>query len=190
MRGSFAHACPIYPNLALTSAHTVDRNPGSGEDEWVGGRYHSLDGASLGVFTPVLVSKIGDYAVISLKGPVAGTYPLAAHDPVSGETVRWVEYAWNNTKDAGRANVQTSTVLRVVAGVIFLKDRIASGASGGCLLNSKDEVVGLITGRIDVSDGFDQASFAISVTQDWIEVKGLESVSQQIAESAKNEESK
>lgn len=151
-RFSSAHACPVAAGLAFTSAHVVDPRPFEADVALVPFRY-STDAGGEGILTPESSRGGEDLATASLTPPVTRFYPIADRPPGFAENVWFIGYDFRGQRDAFATRVFRTRVLRVVAGLVVLKDEPPEGSSGSCVLNAKGEVVAIIDFGLGLADG-------------------------------------
>jgi hypothetical protein len=155
LQGRFAsaHACPIGPELALTSAHVGDMRPFDKDVALLPFRWSDGDGHG-GVLDPVAVSMAEDLAAYKPReGQFARYYAVASAPPEPGTRLWLLGFDWRNGRDAFAPRVLEATVVRVVAGTVVLNKTAWRGASGSCVLNAEGEVVGIVRSLHEMENG-------------------------------------
>lgn len=132
-----AHICPISEDTALTARHVVV--PDSPLEKikdltWEGG-----------VVKPSKVSSLQDIAVVTTDGlhPFSKYYPLAEAMPTVGDVVCLVNFNFDDVDHAYAEAPYCTTISNMVAQHIILKQGGTPGSSGGCVINTKGELVGI-----------------------------------------------
>lgn len=152
-RHAQAHACPVTPDLALTSAHVLDLrpfDPSSGLYPYI---WSDGEGRT-GVAVPRQVARYMDLGGLRPEGKGWEiTYPVASRAPQPGDRVWLVGYDFRSRRDAYAPRVLSTTVLRVVAGHLVLSDAGWPGSSGSCVLNALGEAVAVNAGATELGDG-------------------------------------
>lgn len=154
LQGRFAsaHACPVSPDLALTSAHVTDLRPFDAAYPafpyvWSDGHRHE------GNLTPLVVHRHRDLAVMRTTVPFTRWYPIATEAPEPGTRLWTLGYDWRKERDLYGPREFPVVLLRIVARTLVFEPTTAPGASGACVLNAKGEVVGINTGGRQSEDG-------------------------------------
>jgi len=145
-RFSTAHACPYGDGrYALTAAHVIDPRPFDLSVPAFAVRWSDGDGHS-GVAEPVVIFRSSDLAVIEREDrqPFSRAYPLARAKPFSGDKVFILAYDQDSKVAALSPHLVEGSVLRVVADNLILDENSKPGSSGGCVLNDKGEIVGIV----------------------------------------------
>ncbi len=111
-------------------------------------------------------SKTIDLAMISFqKDEGMGRFEIAAAVQ-KGEKVHWYEYNFGSTKDFFAERRQKAKVLRVVADHIVFDKGPKGGASGSCLLNESNQVVGIVIWGMQVQGSSRRVGVAISLVEE------------------------
>lgn len=151
-----AHACPVEivgdKTLMLTARHVAVSRTASLLAEPGPSAYAVRIGDAFGFATPVLHSDILDIGVMvaDFASPLA-PYRIATERPKVGDSVWLVDFD-RRKKQAFQDKGVEATVVTVLPGHILLDDFGQPGASGGCVLNRKEEVVGIYVAYIDLTD--------------------------------------
>lgn len=168
-RHASAHACPISPRLALTSAHVVDLRP---FDSGIGlFPYGWSDGFGFfGWVTPLSVESARDLARIE---PLSGDnfphpIPVAKVVPMPGDRVWFLGYRFDNPKNVMAEERVEARVTRIVASHVFYVPAGHPGSSGSCVLNDAGEVVGIVEGGFTTEE-HEEGGFAVGVWGELIE---------------------
>jgi hypothetical protein len=143
-RHSVAHACPVSENMALTAAHVIDLKWYDPDFALVPYRFQNEYGED-GLAIPRYVVTSSDFGFVELQQPVSHFFPVATSAPNIGDMVWWVEFELRNKKEAFFQNVRSAKIVNVVAGTIYTDRSPMPGASGGCLLNESNEVLGVVS---------------------------------------------
>lgn len=154
-RFSTAHACPYDDGrYALTAAHVVDPRPfdmsvAPYESRWSDGDGHS------GVADPVVVFRSSDLAIIEREDhkPFLRAYPLAKEKPLAGDRIFILAYDQETKPSALSPHLVEGKVIRVIADNLILDENSKPGSSGGCVLNERGEVVGIVAWGREMADG-------------------------------------
>ena len=165
-RNSFAHACPISAELAITNAHVVDKD----KDEPLQPVSWSALGEN-GLATAVTAARFRDTAEIKpQRNTFPRWYPVAKVPPVEGERVWFIGYDWRSRKSAFAERVFAVKVVRVVGSVVVMYPAGTPGSSGSCVLNGKGEVVAINSGAVMVKDGDETAGVAVGIWGPLLEI--------------------
>jgi S1-C subfamily serine protease len=157
-RFTIAHACPVETaggRFLLTNAHVVDERPfdatiGAFPVRWSDGSGNE----GLAVPERVLVSvDLAFLHVTESSGPIARWYPIAAFAPSTGDRVSVLGYRWEGRDHVLEQRRVTAKVTRVVAGHAVYDEGARPGSSGSCVLNDRDEVVGVNAWQIPAGLG-------------------------------------
>lgn len=141
-RFNVAHACPVSPDLAFTNAHVTDLRPFDSDVQAYPLAYENGDG-NIGFVFPVALDRGRDLAVMRIEPPVGRFYERAEQAPVVGAKVWFVGYDWSNKGKAFSTEVIETTVNRVLAGHLVLKDAGEPGSSGSCVLDESGRLVAI-----------------------------------------------
>lgn len=154
-RFSTAHACPFGDGqYALTAAHVIDPRPFDLNVPAYAVRWSDGDGHS-GVAEPVVVFRSSDLAVLEREDrkPFARSYPIAQKPPLAGDRIFVLAYDQESKGTALAPNLIEGKVLRVVADNLILDENSNPGSSGGCVLNERGEIVGIVAWGRQMPDG-------------------------------------
>jgi len=128
------------------------RIPGDfGQPSKVRFRYQFIDG-TVGRGYSDLISSVADLAVIKIDKPPPFGYAVLGEKPEVGDKISWTEFDFRKRKNIYKPREREGEVTNILAGVVFLDEKVTLGASGGCAYNDKDEVVGLVTFRMTTDD--------------------------------------
>jgi len=147
-RFGIGHACPVDDHI-MTAAHVAVK---MGRDY---GQYPMSyvyqQGPLTGLLGPSLDHPPSMYADLAWLDVTLGDTPIynrRAQDVSIGDKIYWFEY----DKSLHKEKV-SSKVVQIIAGHIATKRPFASGASGGCIFNEANEVVGIPVWRLGVGVG-------------------------------------
>jgi V8-like Glu-specific endopeptidase len=143
-RFSSAQACPIGERRALTAAHVLDIMPFEQNAPLVWYRFESWNLQVRGVAKPILVASATDLGLVELSEPVE-FFPIAERAPEVGERLYWIGFDFDKTRNAMGQKLFSGEVLLVHAGSIIVDAETSPGTSGGCVLNARSEVVGIVS---------------------------------------------
>lgn len=166
-RFGMAQACPVDPDLAITNSHVIDPFPLVKEAPYLRARWNG------GYLLPLDASWAEDLALVERDAnadPFPMTYPVAANAPAVGEQLWWGGYDWSKPGRALRFRTFTGRVVEVRGGVFSLDTETPGGTSGGCVLNARGEVVGVIAWGKEM-DNQSSAAFAVSVWGRWFDLE-------------------
>lgn len=152
-RWGYAHACPV-DGLVLTAAHVVNpfyRTLGL-NTLLFGYNWSDMDGRR-GYLDGYSASTRRDLGEMLVVAGEPRYYSRATSEPQPGETLWWLEYNFADIPNAFAAKREQTTLIRLVAGHLITHPEPTYGASGSCLLNSENEVVGIIVKRPKMDDG-------------------------------------
>jgi hypothetical protein len=165
-RFTTGHACPC-DGLILTAAHVAHPlylRPGYQNEtifySWSDDLGHS---GYLGSAFLHLSRDLGELKV--LTGQPA-FYRHAKIEPKIGETLHWIEYDYKDKQKAYAPIRREAHLVRNIAGHLILNDSPVRGASGSCLFNSGNEVVGVIVWSVRAGVT-DYVGIAVSVAGQW-----------------------
>lgn len=189
-RWTTASACPVSAHHALTAAHVVDPRPFDKYPGYVPVIYQQ--GGHGGTFTvrdkprvtvgadgrPVVdtvpdVSLNRDIAVIETGGAL-DFYPIATDAPKEGDAVWLSGYDFRDKRRALADRVLKTTVVRIVAGRIYVDPPGWPSTSGSCLLNAAGEVVGINTGGLYLDSGMPRLGQPDEIGFGWLVLRGQE----------------
>lgn len=146
-----ASACPISAEYALTAKHVAeDRDSYLSEPKPSVGWFEDRQG-NTGVIEAVDRYRGVDLAL--MRGDFKSWVSIATEFPKPGDTVYWVEFNFDNEKDAYAWKDREATVTVVKARHIQFRPKANPGASGSCLLNQNGELVGIVIRGISTKDG-------------------------------------
>lgn len=161
------HACPVGPSRALTAAHCVDPSPldpdvpfetlwGESPNGWAGEleAVNGIRGMDLATLRPA-------------DTPFASWYTRRVGPPPRGEAVTVVGFSRDKRDPLGRRVVR-GEVTSAVAHHLALSAFAGFGSSGGCVLDSRGELVGIVSAAMAVGKGVDEkyATVAVGVWRD------------------------
>lgn len=148
---SIAHACPISKTEAITNRHVI----GQGEPAaW----RSPLDGSG-GNLTILYADARFDIVVVKSDVPFPYWAPLSTQLPKRGDKVRMLGY---DTDRLGKPPKEVEAkVTGYLAGQILFDASSGPGSSGGCVINSSGELVGIHWGAYGPSSARDNAAFSI-----------------------------
>lgn len=161
----FGHACPTETGI-YTARHVIEVPvPFSPFRPDAGYRHVSLS-SPYGPTTVVWHETVRDVATISVEwGPVP-RYKVATSIE-EGDKVHWYEFDFKSRKKYLQPRKRKARVVRDVAGYLIFDKEPSAGASGTCLLNEDDEVVGIVVWGLKVQDSDDRIGCAASIMGVW-----------------------
>mgnify|MGYP001598672387 FL=1 len=151
------HACAVGDRV-VTAHHVMVQN----QDH----AYWSNEQEQHGEAESSVVDLFRDFVTITLTNGEWVRYLPLAHTVEVGEKVRWIQFNQKNENVAMQPEVIESEVIMILGGHLILKDPPTPGASGSCVVNAANEVVGLavwgmamqnakgIAGVVDLTKGF------------------------------------
>ena len=157
-RFSFAHACPIASDTALTNAHVLDSRPFDRQAPLLPSMWSDGQGR-VGILHPDHTNMDRDIAVA--HGEFPQFYKIGKR-PVPGDRVWFIGYNLSG-KRILETKLISSKVERVVAGHVVYSPGGQPGSSGSCVLNQQGEVVAINAFTVDEG----QAGLGVGV---WAEV--------------------
>jgi len=153
---AMGHACAVNGKI-LTAAHVAaPRMNGVETPQW----YTWSDGVRGGWMKFKVASPARDLAMMESDMGDTPRYNELALSAIAGEKVYWYQYNYAN-KRVLQVSKREAIIERTIAGHIVMSNPPARGASGGCLFNEANEVVGIITWA------FDTAGVAVNLTGQW-----------------------
>jgi hypothetical protein len=90
-----------------------------------------------------------DLAKMSLMSGQTSYYKKSNEDPQAGEYVYWVEYNLENKKKAFVPRTRRAKVMHTIANHVVFDELPVKGASGGCIFNADNEVVGILVWGVE-----------------------------------------
>lgn len=147
-----AHACPIamndleYGNIVVSASHVLyDQAMYNGEVIDIEIRYFAEDQrGSIGKAEPVANHNYMDIAFLRTSIKDIDYFPQGA-EPSAGDEMHWYEFDYSSNETAYAPFLRVANITRTLAGVIFFDDAPVPGASGSCLFDIRNEVVGVIS---------------------------------------------
>jgi hypothetical protein len=167
-RWSFGHACPC-DNHVFTAAHLS--HPHFGRPGFpvvvIGYAWSDLGGRSgYMVSASAFGSLARDVGLLKVNVGAPSYYRHAQVEPEPGDEVSWIEYRRGSKKDFYGVEEKKAKVIRNMSGHIVLDTGPTPGASGTCLFNTANEVVGIIVWRVPVNLT-EVAGVAVSLAGRW-----------------------
>jgi len=139
-RNGFAHACPC-DGVIWSAGHVVgDKSNSWRLQDYTWADYLGNSGILLGRRT--LPTR--DLGMFSVSSGNPKYYSAALELPNHGDKVYWIEYDLSGTDDMFAIRRRSAEVTRLVADHIIFDAAPTLGASGTCLFNREEEVVGVI----------------------------------------------
>jgi len=163
-RFAFAHGCPVAPDLMLTNAHVADVFPTVPEFPLVGYRFQNA--FDVGVLSPEAAAGDSDVALMRPSVPLTFWYPIAKEAPRPGDFVWFENYDWSSEDRALERVLVRAEVTRHEAGALVYRQEGDNGSSGGCVLNSRDEVIGLNEGALALRNA-KASGVAVGLWEPW-----------------------
>lgn len=135
--------CPVGAHLVATAQHVVRAEAGS----WLAATWSSLAGET-GSAKLAALDQRRDVALLSTDRALSRVYPVATEAPQPGDRV------WITGFRGPLAPLETAVPIeRIVGAHVVLKGGLGPGSSGGCVLNARGEVVGIIHWQIRTESG-------------------------------------
>ncbi len=143
------HACPTETAI-YTAHHVLDSK-----------ERHMNFATPYGIARPAWTDTARDLATISIDARVP-RYQVAGMPPEPKEKVHWYEFNLNSKKDYFKQERRDAKILRTISGHIVFDKSPVGGASGSCLLNEREEVVGIVIWSLRRGVGV-----AVSIVDKW-----------------------
>jgi len=153
-----AHACPV-AGIVVTAAHVV-----SNEDETGFEHYIIEANGFTGPASGIAMDQRVDIGVLAVGVPVE-SFQIATELKV-GEHVYWTEFNFEDVDRAWQPVMRDAEVVTLVGGHIFFAGEVHLGASGGCLFNSRSQVVGVVIAGDELANG--HIGVAVNVVGFWV----------------------
>lgn len=164
-RWGSAHACPVWPNLVLTSAHVIEPRPFEASVPPVPYRYQDGQGRT-GIVTPATAERCADLATLHVRQEL-GWYVRADTEPKVGDTVWMLGFDWSSRSKAYGPKLIEARVTQVIAGNLYFDKTGEPGSSGSCVFNVRGEVVGINQGATIAPDW--TVGHAVGIYGSWLE---------------------
>lgn len=158
-RDGMGHACSTTKGI-YTAAHVVEHIVNyQGNERHIPKVYNT----PYGVTKTLTVNHVLDLATIELEG---APWIEIATGFESGDKVYWYEFEFNDVGRFMSERKREAKVLRVVARHIFLDKSPKPGASGACLFNEEEQVLGIMVWSLRVGQGSRFVGAAISLIEE------------------------
>ena len=165
-RWASAHGCPV-DGIILTAAHVNNLFYGTTNMNTILVGYQWEDGdGNKGMLSGASASLFRDLGLMNLESGEPRYYRHAPKEPSPGDALFWLEYNDDTPENLYTRRVGRGSLLRNVSGHLLLDKGPTKGASGSCVLNSKDEVVGVVA-RIRTTKNKKAVGVAVSVAGFW-----------------------
>ncbi len=145
-----AHACPVATqalgNIVVSAGHVLWKEiilDGQIVDIERLYLVEDSDG-NIGRMLPVVNHNYSDIGIMRVSLEDVNYYPEALQISV-GEDVHWWEYSYETAATAYMPSERSATIMNGLAGYIFFDESPLPGASGTCLFNENDEVLGVVS---------------------------------------------
>ncbi len=162
-RTGIGHACPV-DGFVYSVAHVTQ--PFYKQSGWVARQpiafAWSDELGNYGIVASKLNAIDRDLSIMNLLRGVPSYYTHAPIGPAPGDKVYWRQYSYT---DIFAPEEKSATVTRTVAGYIFFDSPPMPGASGSCLFNERNEVVGVVC--LTIRGQGDSAGAAVSLSGHW-----------------------
>lgn len=150
-----AHACPT-EHAIYTARHVIENNK---DKEIV------PMNSDYGPVNVLWRDEVRDIATISF--PTMPNRLKVANKVEPGEKVYWYEYHFASTKKFMVQEKRTAKVVHTVAGYIVFDKGPEGGASGTCLVDENDQVVGIVVWSFEVRGSTKKVGLAVDITGEW-----------------------
>lgn len=146
-KGEMAQGCPIAPDKALTNAHVVGDFVRYTWEMCPAGVQSSGPGCTLGLLGEPKTTVKDLFRDLGYVVPYKGTFPrwyrIAQEQPQPGDKVKFRGWDFRKRKDAFAPRDFEATVIRIRNGHVIYWPPGVQGTSGSCVLNARNEVVGI-----------------------------------------------
>ena len=144
-RYGIAHACAV-DGVILTAAHVVQpfALTGSPIAESILSYTWSDDTGNEGVVNGAGVMASRDLGMFELRTGTPHSYAHSLTELSLGQEVFWKEYELADLHAAYQPVVRRAKVVTLLSGHVLLDPAPTKGASGGCLLDTLNQVVGIV----------------------------------------------
>lgn len=160
--GGMGHGCPVGNGIIYTARHVVvDRTTGKAIREVVWSDHLGNNGRAV----LLKIDTARDLAALKISS--GKTHELEIATAITpGERIHWWDYDWSSKEAAFDAKLRWARVLGPnVAQHIRMSETPAKGASGGCLVNDSNEVVGIVVFGLQLRN-LDVLGGAVSLIED------------------------
>lgn len=163
-RYGYGHACPL-PRGILTAAHVAYGVSRDGRPTPL--FYAYQQGARHGFLSPLFALQSRDLAILKLDlGDEPEANEPALVFPRPGDEVSWFEYDFQRNAYALRATRRKAKVVRTMSGHMVFAPAPVQGASGSCIFDAEDRVVGIVAWGMATMDG-EKVGVGPVIVGDW-----------------------
>jgi len=153
-RSGAGHACPVWGTI-LTAAHMLE----SDDDDGLVGYVWSDRAGGEGFLSPLRVSRKRDLGEMYVLTGVPIYYKGSTSEPDPGDTLHWVEYAFDDEPFA--LKTKKAKLVENLSGHLVMDTPPEQGGSGSCVLNDSGEVVGIVVWTVR------NGGVAVSIAGPW-----------------------
>ncbi len=147
-----AQICPVGEYLALTARHVGTAEKGNGAIERVSGFWSAPTGEH-GIGWALDYDYRRDVAIMQSSVAFPHVYAVAGEPPAIKSKVTIAGYEYRPGRVPLMARYITTEVINIVATHLVLEEAGVQGFSGSCVLNARNEVVGVYFGTIGLDAG-------------------------------------
>lgn len=146
--GGVAHACPVEGQV-LSAKHVVLKSTPMGKAVPLAFAWSNDE--DFGEMSLYQSSTALDLAKMQLMTGRTSYYKRSSKLPVAGDEVYWVEYELENRGRAFMPKVRKAKVMHTIANHVVFDQLPVKGASGGCIFNAENKVVGILIWGVPVT---------------------------------------
>lgn len=144
-KDGFAHACPA-DGIIWSAGHVIERE----------GPFRTLlrdytwsdERGGFGYLEGYLTLPTMDLGVFHLSSGDPAYYAIAKELPEPGDRLYWIELDYSGIGNLFLAKKRSAEFVRIISKHMVMDELPNKGASGGCLFNEDNDVVGIVTWRL------------------------------------------
>jgi hypothetical protein len=144
--GGVAHACPVEGQI-LTARHVSARTLPTGQT--YGLAFSWSNNGDYGEAVHYQAATARDLSKLRLMSGQTSYYNKSSKDPQAGEYVYWVEYNLRDKDKAFVPRTRRAKVMHTIANHVVFDELPVKGASGGCIFNAENEVIGILVWGVE-----------------------------------------